>query len=61
MKHHFFVSEIPGYDAVFYFRRKVVADRMCIRHTANTFACMRIPPVRASPDTPNVQNGESLR
>ena len=34
---------------------------MCIRHTANTFACMRIPPVRASPDTPNVQNGESLR
>ncbi len=22
---------------------------------------MRIPPVRASPDTPNVQNGESLR
>ena len=26
MKHHFFVSEIPGYDAVFYFRRKVVAE-----------------------------------
>ncbi|MCE0529434.1 hypothetical protein LNL97_29785, partial [Escherichia coli] len=22
----FFVSEIPGYDAVFYFRRKVVAE-----------------------------------
>ncbi|WP_206746076.1 hypothetical protein, partial [Escherichia coli] len=39
--------------------RKQKRDRMCIRHTANTFACMRIPPVRASPDTPNVQNGES--
>ncbi|EOT8835215.1 plasmid mobilization protein MobA, partial [Escherichia fergusonii] len=26
MKHHFFVSEIPGYDAVFYFRRKVAAE-----------------------------------
>lgn len=27
-------------------------DRMCIRHTANTFACMRIPPVRAAPRHP---------
>ena len=59
----FFVLKIPAYEVVFYFPPKSCSekrDRMCICHTANTFACMKIPPVRAGPDTPNVETRGSL-